>query len=174
MKTAIILGVIVWVSSFSFEQTPEKQYPLPEFNDKPFYYNPSSNELIELEQSQYNTLTKATGLGTARSGFFIKGISSSVRIQYTPNQNFIVRVIPGADPKAVLDLVAYSLKSDMRVLIVSKANAWSGSSSTSYDKINYQVRKIADGVYLLTVNDLQPGEYFWGSKDFMFAFGVDR
>ena len=48
----------------------QAQIPLPEFNDKPAYFDPNKKQLVELEKSQYNTMAKAKGLFSAEAGFF--------------------------------------------------------------------------------------------------------
>lgn len=58
----------------------EAQNNLPEFNDKPAYYDAKTKQLKELEKSQYNTMAKAKGLFTAEGGFFLNGATSSVKI----------------------------------------------------------------------------------------------
>ncbi len=147
------------------------QNSLPEFNDKPAYYDSKSKKLIELEKSQYNTMAKAKGLFKAEGGFFLNGSSSSVKIAQQSNLKFIVKVNEGTDPTSVLDFVKFEVVKDKRVFITTKAKAT--STSTSFEKINYEIEKIKEGYYYLLVKDLEKGEYFFGSSDFMFAFSID-
>lgn len=143
---------------------------IPEFNDKPAFYDSKTKALVELEKSQYNTMAKAKGLFKAEAGFYLNGSSSPVKIEKQQDLSFIVKVQPGTDPTSVFDLVQFDVKNDKRVFITSKATV--AGSSNSFTKIDYQVKKIKEGIYYLIVTNLQPGEYFFGSKDFMFAFSV--
>ena len=143
---------------------------IPEFIDKPAFYDSKKKALVELEKSQYNTTAKAKGLFKAEAGFFLNGSSSPVKIDKQQELSFIVKVQPGTDPTSVFDLVQFDVKNDKRVFITSKATV--AGSSNSFTKIDYQVKKIKEGVYYLIVPNLQAGEYFFGSKDFMFAFSV--
>lgn len=147
------------------------QNSLPEFNNKPAYFNAKTNELIELEKSQYNTMAKAKGLFRAEGGFFISGISSSAKITKLPELKFIVKVVSGNDPTAILDLVKFEIRKDKRVFITTKS--YVNSTSNSFEKINYEIKKIKEGYYYLIVKNLEKGEYFFGSYDFMYAFSVD-
>lgn len=163
---AIVTTALTFLSFFSL-----KAQNLPEFNDKPAYVDFKTKELKELEKSQYNTMAKAKGLYKAEAGFFLNGISSSVRITKQDEIKFIVKVTPGTDPTSVFDLVQFEIRKDQRVFITTKAKAT--STSTSFEKISYEVKKIKEGYYYLIVKNLGAGEYFFGSSDFMFAFGIE-
>ncbi|MCC5654986.1 hypothetical protein LC609_35535 [Nostoc sp. XA013] len=166
MKRHIGILLLLLSSVYGIAQTK-----LPEFNDKPAYFNAATNELIELEKSQYNTMAKAKGLFSAEGGFYLNGIKSSVTIKNKSTLKFIVKVTPGTDPTSVFDLVKFEIRKDKRVLITTKAKAT--STSTSFDKINYTIEKVKDGYYYLVVKNLASGEYFFGSGDFMFAFSLE-
>lgn len=144
---------------------------LPEFNDKPAYLDPKTKQLKELEKSQYNTMAKAKGIFKAEGGFSLNGISSSVKLPKQDELKFIVKITPGQDPTSIFDLAKFEVRKDQRVLITTLAKAT--STTTSLAKINYEVKKIKEGYYYLIVKNLDKGEYFFGSKDFMFAFGVE-
>ncbi|MGV3697990.1 hypothetical protein [Flavobacterium sp.] len=144
---------------------------LPEFNDKPAYVNTKSKKLLELEKSQYNTMAKAKGLFSAEGGFFLNGASSPVKIAAAKELTFVVKVTPGTDPSSIFDLVQFEVKKDKRVLITTKAKAI--STSSSFEKISFDVKRIKEGYYYLITKDLKKGEYFFGSSEFMFAFSVE-
>jgi hypothetical protein len=148
-----------------------KAQNLPEFNDKPAYVDAKTKELKELEKSQYNTMAKAKGLAKAEAGFFLNGISSQVKIAKQEEVKFIVKVTPGTDPTSVFDLVQFEIRKEQRVFITTKAKAT--STSTSFEKISYEVKKVKEGYYYLIAKNLGKGEYFFGSSDFMFAFGIE-
>ncbi|SMC65881.1 hypothetical protein [Pedobacter africanus] len=144
---------------------------LPEFNDKPAYLDPKTRQLKELEKSAYSTMARAKGIFKAEGGFSLNGISSSVKLPKQDELKFIVKITPGQDPTSIFDLAQFEVRKDQRVLITTLAKAT--STSTSFAKINYEVKKIKDGYYYLIAKNLDKGEYFFGSKDFMFAFGVE-
>lgn len=146
-------------------------YPIPEFNDKPAYYNASGNSLQDLERSQYNIMAKATGITKAEAGYSLKNPKSYVHIPFSDTLHFIIKVLPGADPQAVVELIPFEVRGDKRVIITSKGKLT--GTTTVYEKIEYRVSKIGDGIYLLTVLNLKPGEYFFGGNEYMFAFGID-
>lgn len=143
---------------------------LPEFNNKPAFYDAKTKTLLELEKSQYNTMAKAKGLMKAEAGFFLDGPTSKVKVDKKDELVFVVKVEAGTDPTSVFDLVKFEIRNDKRVFIVSKAGM--GKSSTSFEKITYSVKKIKDGYYQLIANNLSEGEYFFGANDFMYAFSV--
>lgn len=146
------------------------QVSLPEFNEKPAYYDQNSKKLVELERSQYNMIAKAKGLFSAEAGFFLEGTTSDVKIKNELELQFIVKVLPGIDAAAVFDLGKFEVRKGKRVFITSVAKI--ASNSTSYQKIKFDVVKIKEGFYYVNVRNLSPGEYFFGSKDAMYAFAV--
>lgn len=165
MKTILSL---TFISLFFFNV---KAQNLPEFKDKPAYLDVKKEQLIELEKSQYNTMAKAKGLFKAEGGFFLKGASSNVKIEKKAELKFVVKVTPGTDPTSVFDLVQFEVRNDQRIFITTTAK--STGTSTSFEKINYSVNKIKDDYYYLIVKDLNKGEYFFGSNEFMFTFSVE-
>ena len=172
MKPRLLLLALLLSEIFAVSQTVEKAYPVPEFNNKPAYLNAKTNSLVDLEKSSYNVFSKMTGFGVAGAGFFLEGASSPVKIAKAEELQFIVKVASGDDPTSVLDLVAFTVKKNKRLLLTSEASGWTGSSKSSYKKIPYEVKRIGQDVYLLSVKNLSSGEYFWGSSTFMFAFNV--
>jgi len=167
MKSIIVTLIIL--SSFIYVKAQNTL--LPEFNDKPAYYNVKDKKLVELEKSQYNTLAKAKGLFKAEAGFFINESSSPVKISKQTELKFIIKVTPGTDPTSVVDFVKFEVRDNKRVFITTKAKVT--STSTSFEKIMYVVEKIKEGNYFLIVKNLDKGEYFFGSSEFMFAFSVE-
>lgn len=151
--------------------TMNAQQLLPEFNDKPAYLDSKEKKIIELEKSQYNILVKAKGLFKGEGGFFIEGTSSGVKIALQDELKFLVKVNQGTDPTSVLDLVAFEIRNDQRVFITTRGRAL--GTTSSFEKITFDVEKIKEGYYYLTVAGLEKGEYFFGSSDFMYAFSVE-
>nr|WP_315171807.1 hypothetical protein [uncultured Flavobacterium sp.] len=161
---------IVILICFSFLKL-QAQNNLPEFIDKPAFFDSKTMEKTELEKSQYNSMAKGKGLFSAEGGFFLNGVASSIKIKKQAELMFVVKVISGIDPTSVFDLVRFEIRKDKRVFITTKSNAT--STKTSFEKITYEVKKIKDGYYYLIVKNIEKGEYFFGSNDFMFAFSVN-
>lgn len=167
MKSLITIFFIF----LSFFNAKAQNTLLPEFNDKPVYFNAKDKKLVELEKSQYNTLAKAKGLFKAEGGFFLNGSSSSVKITKQGELKFIIKVTPGTDPTSIVDFVKFEVRDSKRVFITTKAKAT--STTTSFEKIDYSTEKIKEGYYFLVVKNLDKGEYFFGATEFMFAFSLE-
>ena len=168
MKSIATIFALFCITLSSYSQT----YPSPEFNNEPSYYDTTTHTLIAIEKSNYNKLNQAKGLYGKEGGFFLNHPKSPVRIKSTTITSFIIKVTPGINPTSILDLVMFEVRGDQRVFIASKLTGMGTKSTTSFEKIPYQVQKIGDGLYLLTVS-LKPGEYLLGTHDNMFAFGID-
>lgn len=167
MKKIFIAILLIYFSTNLNAQKPA----LPEFNNKPSYYNFKNNKLTDLEKSQYNILAKAKNPFKAEGGFFLNGASSPVKISKQQELKFIIKVTEGTDPSSVVDLVKFEIKDDKRIFITTKTKIT--KTSTSFEKINFAVEKIKEGYYYLLVKDLNAGEYFFGASDFMFAFSIE-
>lgn len=165
-KITVFLTLIFLAASVLFV----KAQNLPEFNEKPAYVDPQTKQLKDLEKSQYNTMAKAKGLFKAEGGFMLNGTASPVKIAKQAELKFVVKVTPGTDPTSIFDLGRFEVRKEQRVFITTVAKAV--STASSYEKITYDVKKIKEGYYYLIVKGLGAGEYFFGSKDFMFAFGI--
>ena len=167
MKTIKIILLIVSV----YFNANAQQNALPEFKNKPAYSDPKNKRLIDLEKAPYNSMAKANGLFKAEGGFFISGKSSPTKIAEQTKLQFVVKVTPGTDPTSIFDLARFEVRKDTRVYITTKAKAT--STTTSIQKINYEVKKIKDGYYYLIANNLEKGEYFFGENEFMYAFSIE-
>lgn len=164
MKKLLILIIIICFYSKANSQV------LPEFNDKPAYFDVQTKTLIELEKSSYNTITKAKGVFKLEGGYFLNGNSSPIKITKQAQLKFIVKLSPGIDPTSVFDLVSFEVRKDQRLFITTTSKAT--STKSSFKKITFELQKIKEGYYYLIITDLEKGEYFFGSKDLMFAFSV--
>lgn len=165
---AVLFLIHAWLFLTGSAQAQDRKCPNPEFNDKPAFCGQSS--LLELEKSQY--LVVSRGLIRGVAGYYLSGEMSSVRLKSAPDFEFVIKVNPGTDPTSVVDLLEFKVEKGKRVYITTKATL-TGAKAT-IEKLPYQVKKIADGIYVLSVSNLKPGEYFFGGTEFMFAFGIDR
>jgi hypothetical protein len=170
MKALIIFSFFFVLVFSSDAQT----YPSPEFNNQPAYYDTTTHTLIALEKSRYNKLAQAKGLMGKEAGFFINHAQSPIRLKVSPTLYFIIKVIPGTDPSYLLDFAAFEIRGDQRLLITTKLTRAGTKSTTTFEKIPFEVKKIEDGLYLLTAINLKSGEYLFGSPENMFAFGIDN
>lgn len=171
MRNILKKLLIILLCQSAFLNVGAQENEFPEFNNKPAYKNSKTNRFTDLEKASYNTMAKASGLFKAEGGFFLPGISSPIKIAKQEQLQFIVKVTPGTDPTSIFDLAKFDIRKDNRVYITTKAKAT--STSTSTQKIMYDVKKIKEGYYLLTANNLPKGEYFFGASDFMYAFSVE-
>lgn len=153
-------------------QVQTRKCPLPEFNDKPAFCSQDKSSLVELEKSQYQPMSRPEGFVSVVAGYHLGGATSNVRVKSSTDLEFVIKVSPGTDPTSVVDLLAFTTEDGERIIITTKTSKFDGSKATIV-KIPYQVKKIADGVYVLSVSNLKPGEYFFGGTDSMFAFGID-
>ena len=166
MKKIVCLQIIMLFLNFVVAQEV-----LPEFNNKPAFWDSKSKQLVELEKSGYNSMAKAKGLFKAEGGYYLEGNSSKVKLGQQAELKFIVKVKPGEDPSGIFDLAQFEVRKEQRVYITTTAKTT--STSTSIKKIDYEVRKVKDGYYYLLVKNLGKGEYFFGSSEAMFAFSVE-
>jgi hypothetical protein len=151
----------------------ETNLPIPEFKKKPYLLDENSNSLIELEKPNITVQGKLKGIGKAQSISIVDDPSSPVKIKKTDTLRFIVRGTPDVDPRDEFELIQFTVKKNKREIVVDEANGWKGTSKTVYTKIPYSIKKVIEGVYLLLVFNLHPGEYFIANSGIYYAFSLE-
>jgi hypothetical protein len=152
-----------------------KRHLIPEFRNRPLYIDIRNNSLVELEKPIFKT--KVKGAGFAKSGYYMVAVydKSPVRIKKTDTLIFIARVTPGSDPTDIIELSVFSSKGNKRkTQVVTEIDLWNNTAKNPYERMSYSTKKVAEGVYLLLIEKLNPGEYFFAVKTGLYAFGIDE
>jgi len=175
MKKICFLLLSAFYSMMVFSQTDSLQPAsrinspsVPEFVNQPFYLDKIYGRLVKLERPRVHT-------GINFKGQFVEVDSSKsfVRVGKADTTRFIVRVSAGTDPRDLFELIAFTIKNGKRRCQVTGTKGLALQDKYVYKKIDYELRKAGEGVYILLVNSLPPGEYYFASHDGAFAFGID-
>ncbi|HET9825530.1 MAG TPA: hypothetical protein VFP87_09350 [Chitinophagaceae bacterium] len=183
MKKILILLLCVFYGSKIFSQTDSLQLisktndPLvPEFLNKPFYLDAGNHRLLDLEVPMVDSKSRFVGL--SKHGLFaeINSPNSSVRISKADTIKFIMRVTAGKDPRDLCSFGVFTVKKDKREVEVTEYSRWGGVVTSQKDvskKVPYEIKMVEEGVYLLLLTSLAPGEYYFVTNNKTFAFGID-
>jgi hypothetical protein len=186
MRTIIFFVAVIFISksihaqnadnidsvSFGNKKVISKNL-IPEFLNRPSYIDFEKDSLIDLE---YPKSYRSQRVKFGKSGYFttVAHSHSTVRIKKTGILNFIVRLESGTDPRVRFELLAFTIKKDCREIQLSEMNHWKNTVTTIYTKIDYQIKKVSEGVYVLIISNLNAGEYFFGTTEEVYAFGIDE
>lgn len=155
----LYLIILFTISSPLFSQ--EKKYPTPDYDNTPFYYDDSKNELIELDAQQFVVGARPKGLTGAESALYIDGKSAKTKVS-KDEPKFIVKIQAGVDPRTQMDLNLTKVNehSGKREFVIYKKGAFTTEGTNPTVDISF--KKIGDGIFLVTPKStLQAGEYFF-------------
>lgn len=136
-----------------------QNYPTPDYNNTPFFYN--GKELVELEAVQFVVGGRPKGLTGAEAAIYLNGSSSNVKVD-KDSARFIVKLDPNVDPRTLMDLnkATSNAHSGKREFVVYKKGLVTAEQVNNTTEISF--KKIADGVYIVTSKvPLVEGEYFF-------------
>lgn len=158
MKKLLFI-LLVNTALFAFGQTDK--YPVPDFDNAPFYYN--GKELVDLDAEQYVLGGRPKGLTGAESAIYINGTTSTVKVK-KGEAKFIVKLEVGVDPRTLIDLnkTVVNEKSGKREYVVYKKGMFTAEGTSNVIALTF--KKVSDGVYLITSkSELEAGEYFFSA-----------
>ncbi|MFA6924780.1 MAG: hypothetical protein WC223_11075 [Bacteroidales bacterium] len=171
---------------FSFSQTIAQKVKIsePEWDGDIVYVNDSVGKGLSLERQQASVKGKANasmyvmGMGKVTATYNLKGSSSPVRIRKKSTLQFIYKSSSNeVNPKSVIQVFKLQQAKNQRKLEIGSVETFKGSSAGDISFIEFKAEKYGKSSYLITLTNLQPGEYAFslGSQNtsVMFAFGVD-
>ncbi len=158
MKNLLALTMLVFCIVVNAQ---DKTYPTPDYNNTPFFYNSTKNELVELDACSYVVGAKPKGLFGAEGALYIEGVTSRNKLDKA-TAAFIVKLQPGVDPRTLIDLnyATVNERSGKREYVIYKKGAASAEQTNPTVELSF--KKVGDGVYLVTAKtELKSGEYFF-------------
>lgn len=106
-------------------------------------------------------------LSKGRSYMTIKGASSTTTVPSSKVQ-LVVRVDNNhVDPHKKIGFVKFEVKKKERRFLMAESGLFSGTTAkTSYDDLGYKVEKNGESSYLVTLDNVKPGEYGLITEDY--------
>ena len=137
----------------------------PEFSEQAVYLT-SDTTCIELPRENSKIKTKAaaslylTGIGKVKSRITIDSPSSPLSIKASPALRIILRADNNTtDPKSFINIFQFEQKKKRRQAQISETGTFSGSETNSLQTIPFDAEKYGQSSYLITINNLEIGEY---------------
>jgi hypothetical protein len=154
------------------EDTTKPKYPVPEFENKVYYYNETTGRLKELTNCQLEAITDK-GILKDASVLGIKDEKSASRLTKTQKLKFLIRVDDNVDIQKSMTLLKLTQNPKK---VRREALTKNMKENAIYFK-NKRVAEVKDDsrltyVYLLTAENLETAEYIWYSG-ISTCFGVD-
>jgi hypothetical protein len=139
----------------------QDQYPSPEYNNYPYFFNKSTKQLVALEKTSatITTKAKALGYGGVSSQYVIEGNASTVKIPGADTTEFIVTGGNAMmDPSQMLSLYPLDASKRQRSAVMMQGKGLLGKNKEA-GKISLLVKKNNDRYVLVVPVKLEPGEY---------------
>lgn len=117
------------------------------------------------------------GMGKAKSSSVVEGISSTVRTSMHHNVQFIVKAPDyEMDPTDLINFFQLEVKKDTRLVLGGSSDSFGTTRLNNIKMIPFTAVKYGQSSYLITVEDIKPGEYaltLEGTRGNFNMFGVD-
>ena len=180
MKNLTILFLCLTMGNIVFSQTNGPGYPIPEYPNTPFSYDGNTNSLLPLEKLLYTKTNRPTSPVTMESLFYVEGTSSKVRFPSKGTISIIAKLKDtDIDPSEYVMVMKFKVndhkKRERREYILSTVSPYH-SERAKPQIVQCIYKKIGDGLVLLTLNNMEPGEYFVNFEsagNYTYCFGVD-
>lgn len=100
------------------------------------------------------------GIGKAKSRLTIKGRKSASKAEGEATTRLIVKgANNNTDPNSFINIFKFQVKGNERRYQVAEAGTFSPTEKNNLAAIEYQAKKYGESSYLLTLTNLEPGEY---------------
>jgi hypothetical protein len=174
-----LLLTLIFITALTLaQQTQAQEWDLTKIQKPDFPFEPmfldNSYQMTSLPDEIYDVKVKA-GIGTAKSYYQFNGANSTFRHSTSPLTLVVNQGLVNGTEVSVKDtykLYKTEVKKDKRMALLSsfKVNV----SSTPED-IPIEFKKVTDGVWLLTLKNLAPGEYviFTVQQNKAYTLGID-
>ena len=142
----------------------------PEFSGVIVYANDTIGEGIRLEDQAATTRTKSNAAaylpyanlvaGKTKVKNIVNGCCSNVIIKKHTDIQFIVKVKDNSiDPTTLINIFKLTPEEDKRTCELSSATIIGGTKTGEINYIKFKAVKYGTSSYLLTIKELEPGEY---------------
>ncbi len=137
----------------------------PEFAEQSLVLtSDAAGKLLPRENAVLKTKAAAslylTGIGKIKTRITLNGKNSTTIVKKEPTIKLIVKAVDNkTDPKSFINLFKFEVKQNKRQALVSELGTFSGASENSLSSIDYNAKKYGESSYLISLDNLTPGEY---------------
>ncbi len=137
----------------------------PEFAEQSLVLTSDATaKLLPRENAELKTKAAAslylTGIGKIKTRITLKGMNSTAIVNNEPTIRLIVKAVDNkTDPKSFINLFKFEVKQNKRQALVAELGTFSGASENSLSNIDYNAKKYGESSYLISLDNLTPGEY---------------
>jgi len=170
MKKLLFAGLLL-----GFIQLAKAQdtIPVPEFDNKPMYYNKETNSLGQLERQTAEVKIK-NKVVVVETYYYYKNKTSNFRIKGNQQSTqFLYKTASNSEIDLYLTLYKFSINESKNVRELKIASGSVAGSKSFDNKITYDYKKVSNGLYLISVEGLTPGEYGFAMSTTTYLFGID-
>ena len=163
MKRFLLTSVVA-VMAFS-AMAQQVSVEEPEFAEQSLVLT-SDSTFVMLPRESASLKAKAsaslylTGIGKVKSRITLKGENSNVVVKQAPAIRLIVKASDNkTDPKSFISFFKFEVKTNKRQALVAEVGTFTGASENSLSNIDFNAKKYGESSYLISLDNLEPGEY---------------
>jgi hypothetical protein len=160
---ALFALCLLFISLFSLAQP----YPAPDFVEKPMYYDTNTKEIHAIERQIKPYMQATAGFNET---FRFRDPRSFFRIKKSDGVQFLIKLVNSVEPDLILFLYPLSATDKDRFI---KIHVSLTPANQNQGFIPFHYHRVAENIYLLTFDNVEPGEYVWYLKNASYLFGVD-
>lgn len=141
------------------EKSPNVESLILEYSEKPYYSN--NGILNDFEKAKAEIVSKVEGFGLGGTKTFLTILSgkSDVRFEKDEVPKIIVRFDGKDDPEDYFIVMKAMKYTDVRKFLLSSRSMSGGARKTDENEVSFEMKKIKDNVYEITLDALTKGEY---------------
>ena len=157
--------IFALVCAFACVSAQNVTVPEPDFIEETLLLT-SDTSAVKLTRENATIKTKIGasvylfGIGKAKSRLTIKGRKSASKAEGEATTRLIVKgANNNTDPNSFINIFKFPVKGNERRYQVAEAGTFSPTEKNNLAAIEYQAKKYGESSYLLTLTNLEPGEY---------------
>jgi len=166
------------------EKSPNVESLNLEYSEKPYYVN--KGILSDFEKAKAEIVSKVEGFGLGGTKTFLTILSgkSDVRFEKDEVPTIIVRFDGKDDPEDYFIVMKAMKYTDVRKFLLSSRSMSGGARKTDENEVSFEMKKIKDNLYEITLDEVTKGEYALipqddieytpGASVKVYCFGVDE
>lgn len=137
----------------------------PEFGEQTlFLKSDSEGVLLPREKAMIKTRIGAslylTGIGKIKTRITLPEEDSSVLLKQRSVYRFILKAEDNkTDPNSFITIFKFQVKGDKRQALIGEVETFTGVSDNMLNNISYQAKRYGESSYLISIDNLKPGEY---------------
>jgi hypothetical protein len=141
------------------EKSPKLENLNLEYSEKPYYVE--NGILSDFEKAKAEIVSKVEGFGLGGTKTFLTILSGKSDVRFAKDEvpKIIVKFDGKDDPEDYFIVMKAMKYTDVRKYLLSSRSMSGGARKTDENEVSFEMKKIKDNLYEITLDELSKGEY---------------